>query len=277
MIESDVPKVSVIIPIYNVEEYLERCLDSVLKQKYNNYEIICVDDCSSDHCSDILEEYKTKHSDKIIVLHNVQNMGLGKTRENGIKASSGDYIMFIDSDDYVKPDFINTYVSAVLRKPCDVVIGGYIKDIDGRLVEHKVSDSVWSLVTYTIACAKMFRKSFIIERNLKFSEIRCGEDIYFSMCLFCENPAYSVIDYAGYYYYFNRKSITGSLNYDKELERFVVRIFDEFLCKYKLQSLSENQKRVIEYNYISNMINSLIIYGHGCGIKKMRHKYILCK
>lgn len=274
MAKSNEPRVSVIIPVYNVEKYLARCLDSILEQTYDNYEIICVDDCSPDNCNDILADYEENYADKITVLHNKCNIGLGKTRERGMEVSTGEYLFFVDSDDYVKPDFISTYVDAVKHKKYDVVIGGYIRDTDGKLVEHRAKESVWSLVTYTIAWGKMFKKAFISEHHIEFSETRCGEDVYFSMCLFCENPSYVVIGYVGYYYYCNKESIMGALNYDNGLECFITDIFDEFLHKYKLQTLPDVQQRVIEYNYVANMVQALVTYSHGCGIKRMRQKYI---
>lgn len=120
MVKNDMPMVSVIIPVYNVERYLARCLDSVLEQTYKNYEIICVNDSSPDNCKEILKRYERKYTDKIIVLHNEQNVGLGKTRERGIEASSGEYLMFIDSDDYIKKDFISQYINVVIKKSYDV-------------------------------------------------------------------------------------------------------------------------------------------------------------
>lgn len=267
------PKISIIIPVYNVEKYLRRCLDSVLNQTYNNFEIICIDDCSLDSSKEILIEYVRSHGNKIRVLYNESNLGLGKTRERGIEAASGEYLMFIDSDDYVKEDFVDTYVNAVREADYDVIIGGYIRDINGKLIQHKAVDSVWGIVSYTIACAKMFRKFFLVSNNIKFSEIRCGEDIFFSMCVFCADPSYRVINYAGYYYYLNKESITGSLNYDRKFEKFISCIFNEFLEIYDLKSMTIEKQRIIEYNYIANMINALIVYGHGCGINKMAQKY----
>lgn len=120
MVKNDMPMVSVIIPVYNVERYLARCLDSVLEQTYKNYEIICVNDSSPDNCKEILKRYERKYTDKIIVLHNEQNVGLRKTRERGIEASSGEYLMFIDSDDYIKKDFISQYINVVIKKSYDV-------------------------------------------------------------------------------------------------------------------------------------------------------------
>lgn len=266
-------KVSIIVPIYKVEKYLERCLDSIVNQTFSDYEIICVNDCSPDNSQKIVDRYVEKYPQLIKSVQNEENLGLGKTREHGLSVSQGDYVMFIDSDDYIKNDYIETYYNTMKSDNVDIVIGGYIRDVEGKYTVHKVPDSVWSIVTYTIACAKMFRKAFLLDNNIKFPTIRCGEDIYFSMELLYYGASYKVMDYAGYYYYFNKDSITGSLNYDKKHEAFVVQIFDEFLENYDLNLVSKDVNEIIEYNYITNMINALITYGHGCGIKKMREKY----
>lgn len=265
--------VSVIIPVYNVEKYLKRCLESVINQTYDNYEIICVNDCSPDNCQKILEEYSKKYPGLIRTIVNEKNVGLGKTRERGIANSEGEYILFVDSDDYIKRDYIEQYYNTMQKEKVDVVVGGYIRDTDGKLRKHSVSNSVWSIVTYPIACAKMFRKAFLVENNIGFSEIRCGEDIFFSLAVFYNKAKYKVMDYCGYYYYFNRASITGSMNYEKNHEAFVASIYEEFMKKYDLSRLSYKRYAVIEYSYISNMVNALITYGHGGGIKRMKKKY----
>lgn len=267
------PKVSVIVPVYNVEKYLARCLDSIVDQTYADYEIICINDCSPDNSLQILEDYKKRYPQKLTVLTNEQNIGLGRTRERGIRHAKGDFILFIDSDDYIRSDYIETYITEMEAEPCDVVIGGYTRDVDGKLTGHKQSDSVWSVVTYPIACAKMFRKGFLLEHQLEFSDIRCGEDIFFSLCVFYYGGRFRVLDYEGYYYYFNRKSITGSMNYEKNHEEFIAHIYDRFMEKCDICAIPEERRRVIEYAYVANMINALITYGHGGGIKRMKKKY----
>lgn len=267
------PKVSVIIPIYNVEKYLERCLNSILHQTYTDYEVICINDCSPDKCDEILERFQNKYSSVLQVLQNKENIGQGKSRERGIRHAGGEYLLFIDSDDYVRKNYIETYVSTMEKNPSDVIIGGYIRDIGGKLREHKVSDSVWSTITYAIACAKMFRKSFLLDNGLGFSDIRCGEDIYFSLSLFFAGASYRVIDYCGYYYYFNRNSTTGSMNYEKNHEQFIARIFDYFLERHDITKIPPERRRVIEYTYIANMLNALITYGRGARPKRMKQKY----
>lgn len=266
-------KISVIVPVYNVEQYLKRCLDSIINQTFEDYEIICVNDCSPDNSQVILDEYAQKYPDLVKVLVNEKNLGLGKTREHGLSVAEGEFVMFIDSDDYIKNDYLQTYYEAMCDKNVDIIIAGYTRDVDGELTVHKVANSEWSLVTYPIACAKLYKKSFLLDNKIVFPKIRCGEDIYFSMSLFYYGATFYVIDYAGYYYYFNRKSITGSMNYEKNHEEFVKNIFTEFMDNHDINCLTEDKRRVIEYNYIANMVNALITYGHGSGIKRMRKKY----
>jgi len=136
-----------------------------------------------------------------------------------------------------------------------------------------VNDCIWSVFSYTIGCAKLYNKDFLINNNIDFSEIRCGEDILFSMSVFFNDAKYSVIRYAGYYYYFNEKSTTSTLSYDKKLECDISKIFDMFLMKYDYESAGQEKKYLIQYNYIANMINALIVYGHGCKPDIMDKKY----
>ena len=269
-------RVSVIVPVYNVEKYLSRCLDSLLAQDYDNYEIICVNDCSQDSSLSILEKYQ-KGSDKIKVISNEVNMGLGMTRENGMKVATGNYIMFVDSDDYVKQNYISTYANEINNDDYDVVVAGYIRDVDGKLKNNFVSNSIWSTLTYTISCAKMFKKSFLVDNNIHFSKIRCGEDVYFSLSLFYNKPKYKVIHYCGYYYYFNRNSITGNVRKNKNLEKFISEIFTEFMNNYDISCLDNKDQQIIEYAYVTNMINAVVAYGHGIGIKKMKKAYYFFK
>lgn len=265
-------KVSVIVPVYNVEDYLGRCLDSLIDQTFGDYEIICINDCSPDNSADVLCNYQSEYPDLIKVYHNKENMGLGKTREKALTLAKGDYILFIDSDDYVKSDYISSYIKAIEENDYDIIIGGYIRDASGKKTTHLPSNSVWSTVTYPMACAKLFKKSFITSNNLEFTQVACGEDIYFSLSAYYCGAQTKVIDYAGYYYYFNRDSITGSMDYKKNQERIMSELFSTFLGNFNLDSLPEEKRRVIEYTYLANMINALFVFNRGCGIHLMKEK-----
>ena len=99
--------VSVIIPCYNVEKYLENCLDSILTQNYKNLEIILVDDCSTDDTWKIIKKYQKKY-DNVVGIQNDKNRGAGYSRNSALKIASYDYISFIDSDDYVESNFYDS-------------------------------------------------------------------------------------------------------------------------------------------------------------------------
>lgn len=266
------PKVSIIVPVYNVEKYLNRCLDSIIGQTYNDIEIICVNDFSTDNSEKILMEYKNKYPDILRVINNEKNIGLGKTREHALEYVNGEYIMFIDSDDYIKNDHVEKYVNEMEIKDVDCVVGGYIRDTDGKLKEYKMSQSIWSITTYASVCTKMYKREFITKNRLEFTDIKCGEDIYFSLCAFYCGMTYSVIDYAGYYYYYNRKSITGSMDKSNKHELFMIQLFDMFMKKYDIKELSDDNYQVLEYTYLANIINSLIVFGHGSGKTNMKNK-----
>lgn len=267
------PKVSVIIPVYNVEKYLVRCLESLMKQTYKNYEVICVNDCSPDSSGDILKEYAQKYPDTILVIENEENMGQGRSRMCAIGQATGDYVMFVDSDDYVAADYIERFMQRAGESAYDVVVGGYIRDIDGKYKKCIPADSPWTLICQPMVWARLFRKDFILENGIDFSDVRAGEDIYFSMAVFYQDVKYKVIDYCGYYYYLNRVSTTGNLTYDKKLELVVSHMYRTFSQKFPLGKLPEGKRRMLEYTYIANMINSLITYGHGCKPHIMREKY----
>lgn len=112
-------KLSVIIPVYNVEEYLEKCIESVLKQAYSPFEVILVDDGSSDKSSSICDQYG--RADKRIKVIHQSNQGHTIARQNGFRASDGDYIIFIDSDDWIKDEMFALMMDKVLKEKADIV------------------------------------------------------------------------------------------------------------------------------------------------------------
>ena len=122
------PLISIIVPVFKVEPFLERCILSILSQTYKDIEVILVDDGSPDRCGDICDGF-AKKDNRIIVIHQ-SNMGLPKARRSGFNVSSGEYIYFLDSDDYIDPDAIFSLVSCVIDKNTELVVSGII--IDGE-------------------------------------------------------------------------------------------------------------------------------------------------
>ena len=170
-------KVTVIVPVYNVEKYLIRCLKSLMKQTYKNYEVICINDCSPDNSRDILENYTKKYPDILRVIENEKNIGQGRSRIRAVRQAQGDYIMFVDSDDYIAADYIEHFMKEAEKNCYDIVIAGYTREVNGTYKQCDVINSPWTLLCQPVVWAKLFRKTFILENKIDFSDARMGEDI----------------------------------------------------------------------------------------------------
>ena len=125
------PKISVIVPVYNVEKWLNKCIDSILVQSYNNLEIILINDGSTDKSGDICDNYSKKDY-RIRVFHN-KNKGLSYSRNFGVKNSNGKYVMFVDSDDFISDsNIIEKFISILERDKCDFIYTSYCRFDDGN-------------------------------------------------------------------------------------------------------------------------------------------------
>ena len=184
------PKISVIIPVYNVEKYLRQCLDSVINQTFKDLEIICVNDASTDNSLCILEEYAQKDN-RIVIFQNEKNSGLGLTRNHGLKYATGEYIHFLDSDDWVEPDIYEKILADLPE--CHDVVSFLWNNVDvknGKIRQEKFKEYVvngnfktnpeiidnWKISVWN----KLYRRDFLISNGLVFNDFPCMEDIEFS-------------------------------------------------------------------------------------------------
>ena len=217
-------KVSVIVPVYNVESYLSECLDSIINQTLKEIEIICVDDCSTDNSYIILEEYSKKDS-RIKIIKHKENRGLGPARNTGIENATGEYISFIDSDDYVSLDFLENLYSTAKKFNSDIVNTLSIyRDNDEKLfnyynmpdnisevsiINEKVNTFEYLFMT---AWNKIYSKDFLLKNDLYFMEIKSGpEDEDFYQRILVNEPRTSYNHRAIYYYRKRYNSIMGKL------------------------------------------------------------------
>ena len=254
-------KVSVIVPVYNTGKLLKKCIDSILDQSYNDVEIICIDDCSSDESPEILEEY-AKVNKNFIVMYNSENIGQGRSRMKGISLAKGEYIFFVDSDDYIDRDYISTYLETVVHNDYDVVVGGFIRDEGSRKYINRANSNIGSIISYSHACCKMYKKQFIVDNHISFGDFRKGEDIYFSLMLVMNKASHGFIDYSGYYYYMNNNSTTRTMDYTTNFERVVYNMFDKII--EDTGDLGTKEQRYLEYAYVASMTNALLMYNRGC-------------
>ena len=193
-------KVTIIIPIYNVEKYVGEAIESVMNQTYKNIEIILVDDGSTDRSGEICDEYQKK-DDRIKVIHQ-ENGGLPIARNAGLENATGKYIMFLDSDDILVQNACEAMYNKIEEKNADYVVGNYINmDEDGRDWDkpifpfEKYQETELSIKDYkksfflmsSSVCNKIFRKSFIDGLNLKFTEKIPAEDAVFTTYCFIKS------------------------------------------------------------------------------------------
>lgn len=222
--------ISIIIPIYNVELYLEKCINSVLKQTYKNIEIILVNDGSTDNCRKICEDF-LKLDSRVKVFHK-ENGGLSDARNYGISNATGEYITFIDSDDYVKEDFIEKLYSAITRNKCDIAICGHedlypdrIKtyEFSEKNVCEKVMDKEETLKHmlykdgYDVsAWAKLYKKSLF--DKVSFPKGRLFEDAATTYKLIILSEKIVYINYIGYEYVIRKNSISNENFNERKLD-----------------------------------------------------------
>lgn len=190
-------KVSIIIPIYNVDLYLDKCLYSVVNQTYKDIEIILVNDGSTDRSLEIAEGFAQK--DERIVLYSQVNGGLSAARNTGMRLASGDYILFLDSDDWLSLDAVKWMYERILQDKADVLccrsqfenlIRGKIapsrlKTLDILSGHNILKDALLTLNFHTSAWAKMYKRNFLLENQLSFKDGIVNEDTLFSIQTAC--------------------------------------------------------------------------------------------
>ncbi len=199
--------VSIIVPVYNVEKYLNRCVDSILNQTFKDFELILINDGSTDSSGEMLKEYETLENVRIV---HQENKGLALTRNVGLSIAKGKYVMFIDSDDSISADYVEAYVTAIEHEKCDVVMGGFTRICDGKVdFIRKAQRGKFAKYIIPASVSKIYRRAFLEEHNILFSNIK-SEDVDFSMLFIKHRATYGFIDNVGYYYYSNPNSISNT-------------------------------------------------------------------
>lgn len=264
------PKISVIIPVYNVEKYLNRCLDSVIKQSYQNLEIILVDDGSTDNSSKICDEYAQKDK-RIVVLHK-ENGGLSDARNKGLDICTGNYISFIDSDDWLENGFYE-YVYQNLENNDLLIFNYYLsndkkkklikyRDIDLNLKKEECISELIKANIQSYAWNKVYKINLFA--NIRFPKGKNYEDQAIMHLIIDKCQKIKYCNKAFYNYYQNPKSITHTINYKNYKDFFYVNILrGRYLRKY--------YPHIYEYhlNYIYSAIAKL------CWLYKNDVKYII--
>lgn len=276
--------ISVIIPVYNVENYLRDCVNSVLSQKFNDFEIILINDGSTDDSKLIIDEYVEKYS--FIKSIDKPNGGLSSARNAGINIASGKYLLFIDSDDFIKEydsfnnikekldynvdvllmDFNKYYFDKTTKKVTNYI--DIIKKEDS--IDERIKKLIYSGNFISSACNKCIRKNFILENNLFFQEGILSEDVEWSIRLLTK---ISSIDCLSDDYYFYRQSREGSISTTFSLRH----IYDyEIFLNKSIDFINESNISYLRkdtiYNYLAYQYLVLMSYYIEADTKELKEK-----
>ena len=216
-------KVSIIVPIYNSKRYLHRCLNSLVDQSLEEIEIILINDCSKDESLNIMKEYKEKYPNKIILIDLKENKGPGGARNEGMNIAKGEYIGFVDSDDYVEKEMFEELYKLARLEDYDMVDCGF-NNRHAEKIALSTTENTWGeldrkkrghLIAYSgFVWSKIIKRNILIDNNIKFRENVTFEDVDFLPIVMLHLKKVYASDLVLYYYENNFKSLSNSSSSD---------------------------------------------------------------
>jgi len=221
----DNPKISIIVAVYRAEKYFKQCMESILSQTFTDFEVILVDDCSPDNCPQMCDEY-AKQDNRIKVIHHKTNKGSVVTYRDGVEASAGDYIAFVDSDDWIEIDMMERLHRRAVSGGCDIVYCEVIRFTDSGKLVHDIPFDTRGLEKKDIVIGmieekftqympnKFFRKNLF--DNLVWPEYQLREDSVICMQLFLRAEKVGYEYSLMYHYRFTDNSISAARKYRHE-------------------------------------------------------------
>lgn len=252
------PKFSIIVPVYNTEKYVKRCLDSIKSQSFKDYEVIIINDGSTDNSSDIISKYPYK-------IINQENQGLSMARNNGVKDASGEYLIFLDSDDYIEKDLLKEINNSLSNKP-DLVryqikeVFDNKSDINYEEIpfDNKNGVEAFKLITnyhfVENACIYAIKRKYYLDNSFSFKKDTYHEDFGLIPLVIIKSKVVNSIDYLGYNYYQRTGSIMNNTDY-KKTKKKVSDMYNHYLYLSK-----EIDKTKLDKKYFLSFIsNSLIL------------------
>lgn len=270
----DEVKVSIIIPVYNAEKYIQECIQSLLNQKIKECEFIFIDDGSTDKSREMIEFYQ--RNDKRIILMSQKNQGVSVARNTGLQIASGEYIGFVDADDYVREDMFKVLYEAAKQDDFDVIICNFESEMNGQIykttypfplnqrlvddyIENEILPYLLKVDNLNSVVNKIYKNKIIKEKRLKFPiGIALGEDGLFNIHFFNYTEAAKYIDYTGYYY----REVKGSATRNIANKDYFKRALDVYNMKFPTIITEKIPLEKIQILKSTKFINSVISYIH---------------
>ncbi len=266
----DLPLVSVLVPVYNAERHLERCLDSVLGQSYPAIQVVAIDDGSQDGSPQMLDDYAALHPGVFLVEHRA-NGGVASARNRAIELAQGEYLCFLDNDDWLDEGCVEALVTAAQERDAQVVCAGYRRPgPDGRVrVEVSLDPSGdWSPFLVVAGWAKLFRRDYVIAARLAYLDTNIGEDICFTLPAVLDALHVEVIPYVGYNWFLNEESVSSTSHKTSDgldFERMLDTLHDDLVQRgIAIEGL-------VAHYFVRLVVWFLTYTRHGDGARLSRH------
>ena len=266
-------KVSVIVAVYNTQQFLRECLDSLIAQTLQNIEIIVVNDCSTDNSVAIIEEYVAKYS-PIQLIHNPNNIKLGPTRNHGVSIARGEYLCFVDSDDYLLPQGLELMYNATHNATADIVLGNYaILESHDKPLKQPVPDMVreFKFSKFAIplyAWGRLFRREFWLVHKFKFAAVYAEDLMLIPIVTACATHI-NVINDNVCVYRTNPNSLTHRYHAYSELISVLQNLYNHFKCNGEYTLEHEALLLSNFYNLTKVIKTSIDRYRYFLAFKKM--------
>lgn len=250
------PKISVIVPIYNVEKYLEKCINSLLSQTLEDIQIILVNDGSKDNSGNIAKEYEKNNKDRVIYVEK-ENGGLSDARNYGLKYATGDFIAFLDSDDYIEKNAYEKMYNKAIEENADYVECDFLWEFPNKIrvdkqYPYKNKKEMLSFVR-VVAWNKLIKRQLITDNNLEFPKGLRYEDVEFTYKLIPFINKFAYVD-KPFIHYVQRKGSIANVQNERTAEIFTV--LDNVIEFYKKNNIYEKYRDELEYNYARYLLCS---------------------
>lgn len=279
-------KISIIVPVYNVEHELSRCVDSILNQSYSNIEVILVDDGSTDRCPSICDAFVMKDR-RVRVIHK-PNGGLSSARNAGLREASGEWILYVDSDDYILNDSCERLIAVGAKYDCDIVSADAIREFNGGreyMVHGSLADgkcypsrdfiikTVKPCEWYAPAWLNLYKRSFLIENNLFFVEGLLHEDMEMQPRVFL---AAKTVAYCAYPFYRYVDRASSIMNASKVDERVTAMEWIYSNWKSKFEAIEDGELATALNGHLAKCyLHSCCEFGHVLTVAGITNVYLL--
>ena len=261
-------KVTIIIPVYNAGKNIDHCIKSILNQTSKDFKVLLINDGSTDDSLQRIINYANEYPEIFTVLDQ-KNSGVVETRHRGIREADTEYIMFMDNDDFIDPDYVEVLLNEIEKNNADIVITGYRRaNFEKVLFTIPAYDDIWTRYRITAPWARIFRRDFIVKNNVSFLKTYIGEDTYFNLNAYLYTNNIKGLNYVGYNWYYNDESVSNVKQRGLKPECDVLIVLNEIDKLYK-----NKRDEYLNYFMTRHIIWYLLFSGVDASPKRFNEEY----